>query len=99
MNLLGRITRKLKSLSSRPGAEFPTSRNITIGRGTYYNRDCTFVARDGGRIEIGNYCSIAQGVFIINVNHDFERVSIYPFFTRQGTVGKPNQQTYKSGMF
>ncbi len=34
---------------------------------------------DGGKIKIGNYCSIATGVNIINVNHNYETVSTYPF--------------------
>lgn len=56
-----------------------TFRNVNIGRGTYYGQGCNFVSRDGGNITIGNYCSIAHGVKILNVNHNYESVSTYPF--------------------
>lgn len=64
--LLGRRSRKAQ-------------KNVYIGRGTYYCKGCSFTARDGGIIEIGNYCSIAGGVTIINVNHNYHSVSTYPF--------------------
>ena len=97
MSLLRRVFQKLGVIPTQPGAEFPTSRNISIGQGSYYDRNCTFVARDGGRIEIGKYCSIARGVTIININHDFERVSTYPFYTRLGKVDKHDQRDLQVG--
>jgi acetyltransferase-like isoleucine patch superfamily enzyme len=56
--------------------------NVTIGRKSYYGPGCAFIARDGGCIEIGKFCSIADNVTVINVNHNYNAVSTYPLAIR-----------------
>jgi acetyltransferase-like isoleucine patch superfamily enzyme len=56
----------------------PSFNNVSLGRNTYYGKNCSFVARDGGEIRIGNFCSIADEVSIISVNHNYNTVSTFP---------------------
>lgn len=74
-----RIANKMKCLNPGRSNIKTVPENMTIGRGSYFGSGCTFVARNGGRIRIGNFCSIANGVSIINVNHNYKTVSTYPF--------------------
>ncbi len=78
MNIILKLAHKINWLRGRGNKAGTAAKNITIGRGSYYGKGCTFIARDGGEIRIGNYCSIAAGVTILNVNHN-ESVSTYPF--------------------
>ena len=66
MNLIMKTVKKFNFLRLRKSKGKTIPKNMTIGRGSYYGSGCTFIARDGGKIRIGNYCSIAEGVKIIN---------------------------------
>lgn len=52
--------------------------DVRIGRHSYYGRGCSFIAREGGFIEIGNFCSIAEFVTITNANHNYKTVTTFP---------------------
>ena len=56
-------------------------KNMTIGRSSYYGERCTFIARDGGQIKIGNFCSLANGVTILNGcgSFAFDDICGWPF--------------------
>ena len=67
--------------------------NIIIGKYSYGDlniRSYNYI----GKITIGNYCSIADNVeFLIGGEHDYKRISTFPFQTRiykQKTIEKPN---------
>ena len=61
-----------------PAGRFPIDK-ITIGKGTYGIIDALFSSKDG-RLTIGNFCSVAQGVkFLPGADHVVDRISTYPF--------------------
>jgi virginiamycin A acetyltransferase len=76
MDILRKYLNRIVSTKSRKKT---IPKNMTLGRGSYYGSGCTFIAHDGGKIQIGNYCSIANDVSFINVNHNYQSVSTYPF--------------------
>ncbi len=56
---------------------------VRVGRGTYgYINVIDFNSKDIGKIEIGNWCSIADNtVFILSGEHATDKISTYPFKT------------------
>lgn len=52
---------------------------VEVGKATY-GKLKVFYGNDGGKIQIGSFCSIAPGVtFIINDGHPLDRLSTFPF--------------------
>lgn len=60
---------------------------IRIGKGTY-GKICVYNCTTTSRLEIGNYCSIADDVaFLLSVEHPLNHVSTFPFKTMYGKDG------------
>lgn len=88
MQILTKVNNLINSFRQKRKNNRTIPHNMSIGRGSYFGAECTFIARDGGKIEIGNYCSIANGVTIINANHNYKSVSTYPFSVLHSKVKK-----------
>lgn len=53
---------------------------VSVGNGTYGNIDIRWFCNKNESLEIGNFCSIAEGVtFLTGGNHHLDRLSSFPF--------------------
>ena len=58
---------------------FPISK-VSVGKGTYGSLNILHFQNDAECLQIGNYCSIAgEVVFILGGEHNYHRLSTYPF--------------------
>lgn len=91
MKILVKILRStVQRIVKEQGRQMPD--NMKMGRGSYFGTHCTFVARPGATITIGNYCSLANGVALINANHRADLVSTYPIYAKIWRDGKRQDQ-------
>ena len=61
--------------------------SVRVGNHTYGCIDAQI--SNGGKLEIGHYCSIAEGVkFLVSADHPLDHISSYPFRTKLLT-GEP----------
>lgn len=52
---------------------------VSIGNGTYGMIDPYFYGQQGEFLTIGNYCSIAEGTKFVFGDHNYHRISTFPF--------------------
>lgn len=52
---------------------------VSIGNGTYGMIDPYFYGQPGEFLTIGNYCSIAEGTKFVFGDHNYHRISTFPF--------------------
>lgn len=91
MNILEKLLRgTVQRIVKEQGQQVPD--NMEMGRGSYFGNNCTFVARPGATITLGNYCSLANGVALINANHRSDLVSTYPIYAKICREGKRQDQ-------
>ena len=55
---------------------------MSVGKYSYGCFTKDFNLSNGGRVDIGRYCSFAQGVHFFGANHPYERFSTSPAFYR-----------------
>lgn len=48
-----------------------SSKNIIVGKETYYNGSCNLNGSEEAHIKIGNYCAFGPGLTIHTTNHDY----------------------------
>lgn len=88
---IGRNVRIVESIIG-PGCEFGdevdaenlfVSRNLSVGRNTVFARGGSrIIVSNGNRCDIGSFCSIAEGLRLISIGHNYELPSTYYFRKR-----------------
>lgn len=62
-------------------------KHVSVGKATYARLNVHSYGSENERLEIGNYCSIAENVhFILGGGHDYLRFSTFPFQAHYGTL-------------
>lgn len=80
---------------TRAGNGFPIDR-VTVGRHTYGTLNITFFGLPDESVEIGHFCSIADGVhFIAGGEHDYRHLSTYPL--RRFVLGEDVREATSRG--
>lgn len=82
MSIFNLMWRKKNKHNETYANSFFHCKNITVGRNTYGALNIKHYNKDA-KLQIGNYCSIAdEVVFLLGGEHDYERITTFPFYSK-----------------